>query len=241
MVSDSPRPTDERAPAPRGDERGAAIFIVVMVITLLTAIGVFAARASSLSETASGYDRQNSQNHYVAEYGMLAAVTELGGPSRNTYLSRLAMQAPGDTGDTCSANAGLTFDGGFRPPCYRFLTGDLQAQIATNQSGRAMLEPMANADAGTIVPGSLGPANLFGRVEVQVTDRGPVGVPVAGTDVGGTGPRFRYDQVTITATGQVGPQSGSASCSDVATKAAQNVSGNETGRGYVVVGPFPAQ
>ena len=73
----------------RASERGAAIFIVVAVLTLLSAIGIFAARAATLAEQASGYDRQNTQNHYVSEYALMAAATELGGPRAGRYVRLL--------------------------------------------------------------------------------------------------------------------------------------------------------
>jgi hypothetical protein len=33
---------------------------------VLTAIGVFAIRAAAMASASSGYDRQNTQNHYVS-------------------------------------------------------------------------------------------------------------------------------------------------------------------------------
>jgi hypothetical protein len=48
-------------------ERGAALFVVVLVVTLLTAIGVFAMHATSLAQLSSGYSRRAATAFYLAE------------------------------------------------------------------------------------------------------------------------------------------------------------------------------
>jgi hypothetical protein len=48
-------------------ERGAALFVVVLVVTLLTAIGVFAMHATSLAQLGSGYSRRAGTAFYLAE------------------------------------------------------------------------------------------------------------------------------------------------------------------------------
>src|SRR5690606_1736538 len=53
-------------------ERGSALFITVMVITMLTAIGIFSMHAASLADQASGFNRQGVQTTYVAEFGARA-------------------------------------------------------------------------------------------------------------------------------------------------------------------------
>jgi Tfp pilus assembly protein PilX len=101
-----PRRSTQKLPTQatkRQGERGAAIFIVVMVLTMLTAVGVFAIRAASLAEAASGYDRQNTQNHYVGEYGLHGAVTELSSPRRDWYYNQMKKGA-----EPCTATKGIT-------------------------------------------------------------------------------------------------------------------------------------
>lgn len=51
----------------RPEERGAAIFVVVLVVTLLTALGVFAIRTTSFVTTAAGHNRRAAQSTHVAE------------------------------------------------------------------------------------------------------------------------------------------------------------------------------
>jgi hypothetical protein len=212
----------------RAHQRGAAIFIVVMVMTMLTAIGVFAIRAASLGSATSGYDRQNTQNHYVGEYGMLAVVSELSTTRRSAYVNQMTTAH-----DKCWATQNLADpSAGVFVPCYRLYAREVQNVLP---SGRVLFDP-SSADGGTLVePGSLGPAPLDGDFVVEMTDPGPVGIPVAGTDVGGTGPRFRYLQVTLTSLGQVRPAGDPTAC--VGNTAA--LAGNETGRAFVVIGPMP--
>jgi len=213
----------------RANQRGAAIFVVVMVLTMLTAIGVFAMRAASLTTTASGYDRQNTQNHYVGEYGLLGAVTELSTTRRSAYVDKMAKGV-----EKCSATKNVS-DPGMGVPCYHLFANDVQRTVSDNFTGRPLFEP-SNAGAGTrLEPGSLGPAPLDGDFVVEMTDPGPVGTPVAGTDVGGGTAKFRYLQVTLTSIGQVRPAGNPSAC--VANTAA--VAGNETGRAFVVIGPLP--
>ena len=71
----------------RPAERGAALFVVVMVITLLTAVGIFAARSTSLVDAATGYGRQASQTIALADYGAKLVATELGEGRARAYFS----------------------------------------------------------------------------------------------------------------------------------------------------------
>jgi hypothetical protein len=217
----------------RAAERGAAVFVVVMVMTMLTAVGIFAIRAASLAGAASGYDRQSTQNHYVSEYGLFGAVAELSTGRRNSYVTKLGQGA-----ETCNAEKGVTNPGG-TVPCYHLFANDVQKAVTAAFSGRPLFEATSTSGT-TMTPGSLGPAALDGDFMVEMTDPGPVGMPVAGSDVGGTGPKFRYLQVTLTATGQVRP-TGNANCEDVSgtVDVKGQVAGNETGRALVVIGPMP--
>lgn len=214
---------------PRTSERGAAIFIVVMVLTMLTAIGIFAARASSMSEAAAGFDRQNSQNHYTAEYGLLGAITELGTPKRNAYVQRMSSGT-----DRCAGTQGLeNGDAGTAPPCYHLYASEIQGAVTLNGGGRQLFDP-GGADAGTPIPGSLGTTALDGDFVVEMTDPGPASTPVAGADLAGVGSKFRYIQVTLTSTGQVRPRAADPALCD---PNAARVAGNESARANVVVGP----
>jgi PilX N-terminal len=212
----------------RTSERGATIFVVVLVLTMLTAIGIFAVRAATMAAATSGYERENTQNHYVSEYGLHAAITELGTDQRNAYF-----EAMSNGKDTCAATKGLAYADGGVVPCYHLYAKDIQGRL----SNTALFTPASTAADGgsTVVPGSLGPTALDGDFVVEMTDPGPVGVPVAGSDQGGTGPKLRYVQVTLTSTGQVRPTADVAACDDKSA----SIAGNDSSRAFVVIGPMP--
>ena len=59
-------------------ERGATLFVVVLVITLLTGIGLFTVHSSALLARAAGNERQALQTTYLAELGTLTALSAIG-------------------------------------------------------------------------------------------------------------------------------------------------------------------
>lgn len=89
----------------RSRERGAAVFMVVMVLTLVSAIGVFSMRSASLVDLASGYNRQNVQATLVAEYAARAAASYL---ERNPGLVGENTRAPGCASALQAINADAT-------------------------------------------------------------------------------------------------------------------------------------
>lgn len=64
----------------RAGERGAAVLVVVLLITMLLGIGMFAARSASLAAGSSGHERQMTQAQYVADYGVAFSKAVLDGP-----------------------------------------------------------------------------------------------------------------------------------------------------------------
>lgn len=76
----------------RRRERGMAVFLVVLVLTLVSAIGVFSMRSASLIDLATGFNRQNVQATLLAEYGARAAASYLG---EHTGLSESTVAVTG--------------------------------------------------------------------------------------------------------------------------------------------------
>lgn len=88
----------------RGQERGTVIFVVLMVLTVLSAIGIFASRSAGLNQRTAGYSRQVTEAQYIADFGVNAMRYELTtsrkfslqpGP---TDLILSEVQAPGANG-----------------------------------------------------------------------------------------------------------------------------------------------
>jgi hypothetical protein len=202
----------------RRRERGATVFIVVVVISLLTGIGVYAVRVASMVDAAAGNARQAVQTRYMAEYGALSVLAELGSGTATQYLSMVRAAT-----DDCRSTQFVDVDVAGRAPCYKVFMGELA------EGGREFLN-----EPGDEGPGSLGgPVNLINFV-VELTDPVQTGAPVAGTDIGGTGPRFEYVTVTATSIGQVLPADTLASCD----ARAASVAATQQIRARMVVGPI---
>ncbi len=195
----------------RSEERGAALFVVVLVLTLLTAVGLFAAQSATLVDQASGYSRQAAQTSYLAEYGTLLATSELGSGAAAAYRSRMLSAT-----DTCRANHGIVESGVGKPPCLVFFMKDFNA-----------LNGSATIDSAVL-------PNLTPDFAIEVTDPGTTGAPIEGTDLSGTGTAFGYMKVTVTSISQMRPgTSSSATCDEkVAPVTAQQMM-----RAHLIVGP----
>jgi Tfp pilus assembly protein PilX len=62
----------------RRNQRGMAVFLVVLVLTMVSAIGVFSMHSASLVDRATGFNRQNVQATAIVEFGVRGAATWLG-------------------------------------------------------------------------------------------------------------------------------------------------------------------
>jgi hypothetical protein len=220
----------------RAAERGSAIFIVLLVLTVLTGIGVFATQSAGLNQRTSGYSRQSTQTGFVADYATLAAVDELtvgtGGPK--VYLDQMLSAK-----EPCVSNQYIDADVLGVVPCYRMYAAELQSRL--QQSG-------SNAELFDVDGGSLGPGPEYdlskkqlGKATadfaVELTDPGVAG-PVAGADQGGTGVTGKYVQITVTGIGQVRPRSTGNKCDSDEDKYAAQSAGTKTTRAIVKVGPI---
>ncbi len=129
-------------PLGRSQQRGAAIFVVVMVLTLLTAIGVFAARTTSMVDMATGYARQSAQTEGVGVYAVQMGANELA-EGRATSIGELMEERT----ETCPSNRGIA-----NLPCRKVLDNELRARVVSMAPSTALLDEQVAA-----APGSLGP------------------------------------------------------------------------------------
>ncbi|WP_437319490.1 hypothetical protein [Sorangium sp. So ce385] len=148
----------------RAHERGAAVFIVVLVITMLTAIGLFAVNVATLSTIATGHERRMTQTHYLTEYAMQLVIAEI---EQKGGLDTFPEADP----DRCSVR---------RPPgeppfrCWLFFPHALDAA-----------EDLVELPAPDS-PGSLGRADIDWAAKVEISDRiYPAIGNRAGSDQGG--------------------------------------------------------
>lgn len=252
MVSAS-RPKTRRAHrAPRrlsrARQRGAAVFVVLMVVTMLAAIGIFATRSAGLTVTSAGYTRQGMQNHYVNELGMHAAITELGTSHVTPWLELMKADGGADAEVCAYANANFGRDAG--ATCIKLTNGDVQSLVQGYYTGRALFDQPRGDGGSMVAPGSLGPGGgttgiqpLEGVFTVEVTDLVQQPTPVVGQQLNASpqsGTKsLNYYSVTITGHGQVRPTLGTNTCSDVGTQQTALLAGNETARAVVTIGPAP--
>src|SRR6478735_2934515 len=115
----------------RRQERGVSVFIVVMVMALLTAVGIFTARATSLADLSAGYERQAVQTQYLAQYGMLATVATYGSDPQ-TYFDMMTKGLANPSLDSgqeqCRMNASIDRTLLPNPPCYKLKPEDIQGK-----------------------------------------------------------------------------------------------------------------
>lgn len=225
MVMERNTPTFRRCPRlvawrRRRNERGAAIFVVISVVTVLTAVGMFAAHTAGLNQRMSGFARQASQSEYVADYGTMAAVNEMSSGAAPAYMQLVVSGS-----ENCRANQYVE-GGGAGMPCYRLTKRDIEKRMETESGATSLFAATGLSSTGS---------ELLADFVVEMTDPGPAGRPVAGMDQSGVGPRFRYMQLTFSGTGQVRPKPASAAENDSVAK----MSAVRANRAVVQVGPLP--
>jgi hypothetical protein len=183
------------------------VLIVLLVLGMLTAVGLFAARASQLGVSNAGRIRQASQTHYLSEMGVLTALSEF---ERDpvVYKNRLNVAAsvrptPGAKKFPCQLVPYLPNNTTFSPPderCIRIGAGTMKAR-----SGFDVVAKHTANSAGP-VPGSLGFGDIAGNYVAEVGDLTEVPMPVAGYHVGSTiTSDMRMYRVTVLSMGQVLP------------------------------------
>jgi hypothetical protein len=211
----------------RHAQRGSALFVVVMVITLLSAVGVVAMRAASLSEQASGYNRQGVQAGYISEFAARSVMAELVGKEQH-YFRYIAA-----AGDDCRANRQLaTLLSPNRPPCYRLESSEIWSRVNAAFPGNA------GSASGELL-GTLSRADSDAAFIVEMTDLARAGGPVMGEDVAMD--QFKFMQVLLTATAQVRPKLTAAAPDDDVAPTCDNslsqTSGLQSLRAQVTFGP----
>lgn len=212
-------------PRPRAQERGNALFIVVMVMTLLSAVGMYAMRAASLAAQASGYNRQGVQTAFIAEFAGRSVAAELVGKEQH-YFQYISSGA-----DDCRGNrelAALTEPN--RPPCYKLDAGEIWERVNGEFTGNV------GTDSVPTLFGELSREGLTASFIVEMTDLARAGAPITGEDVAAD--TFKHMQVLLTATGQVRPASAGGGNDNACNQALSATSSLSNLRARVTFGPI---
>ena len=208
----------------RSGERGAALFVVVLAITLLTGVGLFAAHSATLVDQAAGYNRLSRQTQQMAEYGTLAVAADFGSGAAGTYLNEARSVDPPRT---CAANAKRSAD------CFRRTYEDVAIQtlklsketLLTDDSGD--IPDVIGVSTGTGSTAAAG--DITGRFQTEITDISNAGLSVVGRDMGNI-KAAAYKRITATTYSQLRPvEAAGVSCA---------VTGQQAMRAHLVVGPL---
>jgi hypothetical protein len=188
----------KRRTARRRREAGAAMFIVSMTLAVLASLGVYALAAAQSEIRSSGNERQNTQTHYMAEYGVLGAAHEITSSKAQFYLG-LMLSNP----DT---------------PCVSLPTVPGTASILTRACRRLGSTELGAAWNGATItdayggnttpayspgvpPGSFGPTPMHGDFFVELTEPNQAGPPPGyATDL-----HFCFIQMTVSSYGITQP------------------------------------
>jgi hypothetical protein len=184
----------------RQGQRGAAVFIVVMVLTLLTAVGLFAVRSASLADVAAGYDREGAQANLIAEYAITASAAYLANDPSTVFIGYKA--SIDSSPQPCQTNAlvGTWPPPAPRPGCYRLEPSELQNSFTKTTKETLFAPPNRTGSVST----NTSSLNINERTNatfvVEITDAAKTGVPAEGDDA-----KVSTILMTLTAISQVRP------------------------------------
>ncbi len=185
-----------RAAARRG-QGGAALFVVSMTIAVLASVGIYALAAAANEVRTSGYERQNTQTHYLATYGVLGAAHEMVASKAQFYMGLMMSQpdyCPGSLpGVNISTAAPIT------KACRRLGAPELGIPWtnASTLDAYTGTRPYASGAA----PGSFGPTPTQGDFFVELTEPTQAQPPARY----GLNLNFCFIQLTVTSSGITRP------------------------------------
>lgn len=184
-----------RASRRRG-EGGAAMFIVAMTMTVLASVGIYALAAASNEVRTSGNERQNTQTHYLAEYGVLGITHEIITSKAQFYLG-LMLASPDSP---CMSLPGVPSTAS---PVARACRRLGSAELGAPWTNTTVTVPYGSTNAyqSGVTPGSFGPVPMNGDFFVELTEPTQAQAPPRySTDL-----HFCFIEITATASGITQP------------------------------------
>jgi hypothetical protein len=188
-----------RARSRRG-QAGEAMFIVAMTLAVLASVGIYALAAAAMEVRTSGNERQNTQTHYLAEYGIIGAAHELVATKAQWVLG-LMLTVP----DSCPLSlpgVDVTVADPMSKACRRVGSLELGTQLGTPWSA-AITVPYTGTQpfAASTPPGSFGPTPMSGDFFIEVTDPAQANTPARYA----LGLNFCFIGLTVTSSGITQP------------------------------------
>jgi hypothetical protein len=200
----------------RRREGGAVLFIVAMTLAVLGSLGIYALQSTAYEVRASGNERQEMQTHYIAEYGAVAATSQINTGTAGFYIGVIMNSTDYTATQPCYSLRGVP------------LVGSAPAAVACRRMGRDELGqnwlPPANNDNFShsstafrysnppiVTEGSLGYSGVDPDFWVELTD--PMQKqPPAGYDLK---QNLCFHQYTLTSYGMTKPNTNTSSASSV--------------------------
>ena len=189
------------------------LLIVVMAITLLTAVGMFAVRSSGLTDLATGYNRQAVQTSYLSEFAARTVVTEMS-LAPDLYLNPFIN--PVSDPPNCKSTSGL---------CFTRQDVDILASLDSTLG-------IADTDA---MLGTLGRGDSRAAFHVEIFDATQAPERQAGESETTT-----YRLATFTAEARLRPLPASVS-STTCVESVATTTAVQSVRGHVRFGPFAGE
>jgi hypothetical protein len=230
----------------RRARRGLTVFIVLLVIGMLFAIGTFAAKMSSAGVANSGRFRQMVQTHYISDMGMQASLAELQRDPNGYRIMMRDLPPPGslpgefpckETPDPDTAVGPLK---PANPACVRigYRAFETVARTTTSNVNLDIFESKGAAVNNLPgAPGSLGLGNVAGNFAAELSDlmvdAPPPGFPAEQAS------HMAFYRVTILATGQVLPTNAAGTPFAMGSDQFEFMVSQEDTRAQVVFGPVP--
>lgn len=209
----------------RAQERGAAVFIVMFAIVLLSGLGIWSMQTASLVDQASGYSRAAMQTQYTAELGVQAGTAYLSVPGWASANYRSALAKP----DSCNATLALSLRLSRNPFCKSIHMKEISTITSRPEQGQRPI--LDNGEQGSLGPTISSAANsLEGDFVLEMTDPEPAIVP--GTNLA----RPLYYRVTLTSQGYVRPGTGNKTICE--TPIQNSAAGRLGMRAHAIIGPI---
>ncbi len=205
-------------------ERGAALFIVVLIVTLLTAIGTFAIHATSLAQLASGYSRREASAFYIGEFAMNTVASDVADDTRGNVNAGTVGLGAGV--NNCRETAALTPLLTVGAPSFCNVKDSAAVQTLADLANSSLTTDTEGFFGAMVRPDAPPEQGETADFRVEITDHAPAPVPVAGMPISGTAETWQ-DAFTVIA--RVEPAS-MGDCTASATQASEN----QSIRGYVV-------
>jgi hypothetical protein len=207
----------------RKRERGATLFVVLMVMLMVSTIGIFAVSSARFEQRVAGYTRQRNAAFQMSDYGAFLVAQEVSGSKSQFYSSTIAnstVAAVSSSTPICSANMGLSGQS-----CIVRDTKAIESSLGSLLTGHLIV--MASGGA----PGSLGLTTLDGNFRVELTD-----YAVSGRILPGMAPSSAcFIDMTVTSIGFVWQDLNLNNIIDIVERPTVSAA---TGRGQITVGPI---